>query len=409
MNVRFLIGLLFPFTAFAQSQPLTMEGAVQQALQQNKGLKSASVAVGYYKELVRTSGELAKTDVNLQYGQTNSYVQDNNFSVSQAIPFPTVFGARKQLNQVQVDKAVWWKAVTQNDLVYQVKQTYVQLLYYKELRVLLQHQDSLFSDFVRTATLRYKTGESRMLEKTAAEGRMNEIRNLLRQNEADEQIYLSRLQALLGTTEPVSLAASGIPAVTIPALNDTAAVAANPQLQYLRQQVLLAEKQKQLFRASILPDITVGYFNQSLVGTPANAAGALATSGTRFQGFQVGLALPLWMGPLKAKVRAEEKQQQAAALQYDNSMITLQSQYGQAVQQFIKQRNSLDYYQTTALPNAALLLQQSAKSYSSGDIGYPEYFLNLEQALTVREGYLKTRNDAKQAELYIAYLAAHQL
>lgn len=410
MKIRILICLLLPAMAMSQSQALTMEKAVQLALQQNKGLQSADASVDYYRKMARSGGEIPKTDVNLQYGQTNSYVSnDNNYSITQTIPFPTVFGARKALNNAQTEKAVWFKAVTQNELVYQVKQVYVQLLYLQEVKSLIMEQDSIFTGFVRSADLRYRTGESRMLEKIAAEGRLNEVKNSLRQNEADLNIYTARLQALLGINTPVSITETAIPDATLPPADDSVAVAANPQLQYLKQQVSIAGKQKKLYKAAILPDIMVGYFNQSFTGTPLNASGTpLATNSNRFQGFQVGLALPIWMGPLKAKVKAEEKQELAASLQLDNNMIQLQSQYEQAVQQFIKNRNSLEFYQRTSLPNTELLLKQSEKSYRSGDIGYAEYFLNLEHGLTARQGYLLARNEVKQAELYMAYLAGRQ-
>ncbi|HVI47942.1 MAG TPA: TolC family protein [Chitinophaga sp.] len=411
MNTKIIIiiGLLFPIAAFSQSQPLSMEQAVQVALQQNKGLKSADASVAYYRGLTRTSGELPKTQVGLQYGQNNSYANDNNFSVSQSIPFPTLFGAKKQLNEAQVESAVWQKATTQNDLIYQVKQTYIQLLYLRELRTLLTRQDSLFTSFERTADLRYRTGESRMLEKTAATGRLQEVRNLLRQNQADEKIYMARLQSLLGSTESVDITGTDIPETVFQAPQDSVAISDNPQLHYLRQQVTIADRQKKVYSAAILPDITVGYFNQTLIGMALNASGSpLATGSNRFQGFQVGVALPLWLGPMKARVKAEEKQQQAASLAFDNSQLVLQNQYRQAVQQFVKFRSSLDYYHATALPNADLLLQQATKSYTSGDIGYAEYFLNLEQVLNVRQGYLQARNDIKQAELYIAYLSGRQ-
>lgn len=411
MNFRIIICLLFPIAAFSQSQPLTMEQAVQQALAQNKGLQSASANVAYYKDLTRTSGEVPKTDISLQYGQYNSYVRnDNNFSVSQSIPFPTLFGAKKALGQAQTEKAVWQKAATQNELVFQVKQVYVQLLFLREQRALLHSQDSLFTSFSRSADLRYKTGESRLIEKTAAEVRVQEIRNLLRQNEADETIFMARLQALLGSATPVTIAGTAIPAANVSMQEDSQAVADNPQLQFAKQDIAIAEKQKKVISNSILPDLTVGYFNQSLIGTGLNASGTpLATGNNRFQGFQVGLALPLWLGPMKARVRAEEKQQQAAGLFYDNSVMQLKSQYRQAVQEFVKLRNSLEYYTGNALPNADRLQQQTVKSFTLGDIGYAEYFLNLEKVMAVRQAYLQTRHDIKQSELYIAYLSGHQL
>lgn len=405
MYIRILL-LLLPFGAMAQSLPLTMDKAVEMALQQNKGLQSAATQVEYYRYLTKTAGEVAKTDVSLQYGQYNSYVKnDNHFAISQALPFPTVFGARKQLSKAQEEKAAWFKANTQNELVYQVKQVYMQLLHQKEQKRLLLHQDSLFTTFARSAELRYRTGESRMLEKVAAEGRLNEVKNQLKQQEADAAIFTARLQALLMTNDIPELTESGIPEQNITITADTGVIKNNPYLEYLRQDVSIAEKQKQLLNASIMPDITLGYFNLSLIGTPVDAAGVkMATGSNRFQGFQVGVALPLWLGPMKARVRAEEKQRQAASLNYDNSRTLLKGEYQQAIEQYIKQQHNLSYYKGTALPNAELILTQSQLAYSKGEISYAEHFINMEQVLNIRQGYLQTLLDAKLAALYIDFL-----
>lgn len=412
MKIFIFIGLL-PLAAFSQPRLLTMEKAVQLALQQNKGLQSAVMTTDYYRALVKTSGELPKTELTLQYGQYNSYAwQDNHVSITQVIPFPATFGAKKQLAVAQVQKSQWDKASTQNELIYQVKQVYVQLLYLREREKLLIQQDSLFSSFARSADLRYRTGESRMLEKAAAEGRLQEARNGIRQNEADMNIYMARLQFLLGSNEPVEITETMLPVANrqTDIVSDSIAVSANPNLQALKQEITIAAKQQKVFSTAISPDITVGYFNQSLIGTQvASGSSKLATGSDRFQGFQLGLALPLWFGPLKAKVYAEEKKQMAAALSYENNRMLMQSRYQQAVQQYNKQQNNLIYYNNTAIPNAELILKQSLQAYNSGEIGYAEHFLNIEQALGIRQGCLQTIHDAAQAALYIEYLeGTHQ-
>ncbi|MBV8251152.1 MAG: TolC family protein [Chitinophaga sp.] len=410
---RIILILLFPFYASAQEKTWTMQRAVDMALTQNKGLKSADAKVNYYRQMVPVSGEIGKTDVALQYGQYNSYVKnDNNISISQTIPFPTTFAAKKKLGESMVEEAKFLKVSTRNDLVYQVKESWLQLLFLKEQRQLLLQQDSLFGSFAKSADLRYRTGETKMLEKTAADARKQEVMNLLRQNQADNRIYIARLKALLGVADSTMLPEmqeGGLSDVSLQLYTDTAAVAAHPYLRYLQQQVITAEKQQQVYAAAILPDITLGYFNQSLIGTPVNASGApLATGSNRFQGIQVGLALPLWARPLKAKVKAEKQQQEAAHLSYENGAIQLKSQFVQALQQYAKQMDNLEYYHNTALPNAALILKQSQLAYNAGEIGYAEHFLNLEQVLGIRQGYLKALLDNKQAACYITYLSGNQ-
>ncbi|MFB6457982.1 TolC family protein [Chitinophaga sp. Hz27] len=413
--MRILIILtLLPFMAAAQTNDKwTMQQAVQAALSNNKGLQAAGAKVKYFQELLPTSGEIGKTEVSMQYGQYNSYIKsDNNFSISQSIPFPTTFAAKKELGKSQVAAATFLKANNANELAFQVKEAWMQLLFLKDQRTLLQQQDSLFGTFAGSADLRYKTGESKMLEKTAADTRKQEVVNLLRQNQADITINQSRLRALLALPETEALplpAESSISAVHLQPLNDTSVVSAHPYLQYLRQEVTTAQKQRQVYNAAILPDITVGYFNQSLIGTPVNASGTtLATGGDRFQGFQVGLALPLWARPLKAKAKAEKQQENVAALTLEQNSIQFRSLYQQALQQYAKQLDNLHYYESTALPNAALILKQSSLAYGAGEIGYAEHFLNMEQVLGIRQGYLKSLLDNQLAASYIDYLAGRQ-
>lgn len=405
--------LLLPLAAFSQRPSWNMEGAVQYALQHNKSLQAADARVQYFRQLLPTAGDIGKTEVALQYGQYNSYVKnDNNFSITQAIPFPTNFGARKQLGESQLKEAGFLKANTSNELAYQVKEAYLQLLYLQEQRALLLQQDSLFNAFAKKAELRYRTGEGKMLEKTASDTRKQEVENLLRQNEADMKIATTRLKAFTGMSEAdvLPLPAEGSLAdVTLTPVFDSTRISQHPLLQYLQQQAVTADKQQKVYANAILPDITLGYFNQSLIGTPVNASGApLATGGNRFQGFQVGLALPVWARPMRARVKAEAQQEQAATLTFEQNSIQLQSQYTQAVQQYVKQMENLRYYTQSALPNAGLIVKQSQLAYSAGEIGYAEHFLNLEQALNIRQGYLKSLLDNKIAASYLNYLAGNQ-
>jgi hypothetical protein len=52
--------------------------------------------------LKKTAGELPKLDFNAQLGQYNSTKFDQSFQVSQTIPFPSLFGAKKQLINAEI-------------------------------------------------------------------------------------------------------------------------------------------------------------------------------------------------------------------------------------------------------------------------------------------------------------------
>src|SRR5690606_37967366 len=165
--------------------------------------------------------------------------------------------------------------------------------------------------------LRYRTGETRLLEKTTAETQQNEVHNLLMRSKADIVIYEKLLETLMHSEQPVSIVPGALSERSLVISLDSAVINANPELAYSKQGIEIAEKEKKVAGAKFLPDLNVGYFNQTLIGTPLNNSGELATSQNRFQGFQIGLSLPLWFGPQAAKVRAADINREKAQAQYE--------------------------------------------------------------------------------------------
>ncbi|PSL34780.1 CusA/CzcA family heavy metal efflux RND transporter [Chitinophaga ginsengisoli] len=398
-----------PLLTHAQ-QPLTLDGLIQLTLQQNKELQAAGAGVDYYKQLKRTAGELPKTDIGLLYGQYNSYVKsDNNITVTQKIPFPSVFGAKASLYDAQLQGSKLQQAVTKHELVFQVKQVWYQLQYLYAYQQMLVQKDSIYQHFVKAADLKFKTGETGLLEKTSAETRLAEIQHLNRQSLAEEQVLLSGLQGLSGSTTPLLIAKETLTPLPAGTISDSAQLQHYPALQWQQQQVVIQEKEKKLEANALLPDLSIGYFNQSLIGTSLNSAGtSIAKGGDRFQGWHAGVSIPLWLGPFRARVKAAEQRRIQADFNYQQSNVELKSRWQQAVAQFSRYKSSLDYYQETAMPNAMLIEKQALLGYEKGDVGYTTYLLSLQEVFNIREAYLQTIRDYNNAVLSLQMLNVQQ-
>jgi cobalt-zinc-cadmium resistance protein CzcA len=59
------------------------------------------------------------------------------------------------------------------------------------------------------------------------------------------------------------------------------------------------------------------------------------------------------------------------------------------------------------LAQAQLIQTNARRLFSSGDIGYVEFSLAIQQALTIRLTYLDLLNQYNQSVLYINYLAGN--
>jgi len=407
-TIAIILFNLSSLIVFAQSDKLTLDQTLGVALRNNKGIQAASYEVEYQKQLKKTSFDLPKTDITLMRGQYNSYAKnDNNITVLQTIPFASL-GSQGSLNRSLMASAELKKAATENELVYQVKQVYYQLAFTQSRHDLLLQQDSIYEGFFKAASLRYKTGETNLLEKTTAETQSNEVKNQLRQNEATALVLRTQLKTLMNSDVLPDIAENAFSEIEISESPDSAALALNPSLAFMRQQVEVAKSQKKVESAKFAPDLLVGFFSQTLIGAANSENGAIATSSDRFTGFQVGVSIPLWFVPHQGRVKAAAYNQQAAQSYYEYHQVTLNGQMDQALQQYAKNKSSLEYYRTSALPNADLILRQSQTAFRSGEIGYAEYLIGVRNGISIKEGFLQTLNDYNQSIIYIEFLSGNK-
>ncbi len=397
------IALLF-LNQIAFAQKLTLDQAVQSALQNNSGIKAAEYRLDYFKESKKTGSDIGKLSALWMHGQYNSLYQDNNLTLLQTIPFPTTIASQVKLGQEQVIGAERTLSVQQNNLAYEVKSAYYQLLYQESLHRLLLRQDSLYADFAKASGVRYKTGESNLLEKTTAETQRLDAQNTLMLNNADIQISKTKLQALLKSQQLID-AADELKKRQLPKELDSVSLQNNPDLKLLAQEVKISQQLKKTERSRVAPDLMVGGFIQSLTGIQnINGQDVFFPRSKTFTGFQLGVAIPLWIKPNLARARAASFQEESARKNAENFEVMLSGNYVQALREVEKNIASLNYYESSALQNADLILTQARKAFREGEIGYIEYLQALKSAIGIQSNYLMALNQYNQSVVKLEFL-----
>lgn len=385
------------------AQPMTETEAIQTALLNNQLIKSAEFEVNYYKQMKKTGSELGKLNAVWMRGQYNTIEKDNNITLTQTIPFPGTISATLKLGEEYVLGADKNLQVAKNNQVFAVKSTYERLLYQHTVRELLLSQDSLYTDFARASAIRYKTGESNLLEMTTAETQLQEIKNMIRLNEADIYMSQKQLQVLLKTDAPVDV--STTLAKRILSLDSLHALETNPQIQLANQQVKINQQLKRVENSRLLPDFSIGYFNQTLIGYQ-NTTGSevFYDKNNRFSGFTTGIQIPLWFAPQVARAKAASHLEEASRQSAEYVRHTLYSEYEQALRELDKNQASLVYYETSALKNADLILSQARKAYQGGEIGYVEYLQSLRNAIAIKSNYLQALHQYNLSVIRVEFL-----
>ena len=189
-------------------------------------------------------------------------------------------------------------------------------------------------------------------------------------------------------------------------INTNADVSANPLVSYYNQQIDVAENERKVASSQLLPDITLGYFNQSFIGTgeTANGMPTVYDSGDRFSGVQLGLSIPLWAKPHTAKIKVAKIQKQENEAQLKVIENQTKSQLQSAVAVLQKNLKNIAYYKESGLPQSDLLLKQAQRGFEEGEIGYIEYVQGINRALMIQITYLEFLNAYNQTLINIEQL-----
>jgi len=388
-----------------QTKPITLQNAIQLALDSNLVVRSSAYSIEAQKNLKGASWDIPKTTIEGQYGQFNSYTKDNSFTVSQSFAFPSVYINQNKLANANVKSSEWQHKASQLEIATEVKQVYWQLAYLYSKQKLLEHQDSLYSGFLRAAELRAKTGETNRLEMITARSQSLEIKNELQQTTADIGILNQRLQTLLNVEYALTPADTVLRRSGFIVLTDTSAVSGNPSLVYTQQQVEVAHIEKKLERSRMMPDFSIGFFSQTMQGVQ-EVSGIPQTFGTgdRFTGIQAGIAIPLWFAPYTSKTKAAKIKQQIASTNAEYYTKLLAGNYQALLSEYGKFSNSVDFYEKQAIPEADLIIDQATRSYKAGAMDYLDYILSLNRALAIKQSYLDALNGYNQTIISIDFI-----
>jgi cobalt-zinc-cadmium resistance protein CzcA len=84
----------------------------------------------------------------------------------------------------------------------------------------------------------------------------------------------------------------------------------------------------------------------------------------------------------------------------------LQTQYFTQYNEYLRQKEGLEYYEQIGLKQANEIIRISEVSYKLGEIGYVEYIQNLTMAFETKLSYIEALNIYNQAIIELNYITA---
>jgi cobalt-zinc-cadmium resistance protein CzcA len=386
---------------------IDLSSAISSSLQANPNTRVGTLGVQYQQALKGSVRDIGKTNINLTYGQYNSPVPyDNNITITQNIPNPVYLKRLSELAEANINASRFQSRIFQNQITYQVKSIYYNLLYRTEQRKLNQELITLYERILRAADVRFKTGETNILEKYNANTRLQEANAQLQQTNEYIRTHIQQLRQFTNNSSIENIADTVLREKTVTLTLDSSILGNNPELQSLRSQIEVASKEIRVEKSKLLPDFSIGYFNQSLVGThEVDGTSKYYGVGKRFQGIEAGISIPLFAKPQKAKIRAAEINQQIQQAQVEAFYFSLFQRGSTLLSDLRRLQIQIDFYRNTAIPQANLLIATSQRAFEAGELDYYQLSQSINNAVDVRRQYIEALNQYNQTAIELELIA----
>jgi len=402
--VLLMSGILFMSNS-VKAQDISLIQVIEKAILNNGDMKALNLEIEKFKTLEKTAFELDKTDFGVGYGQLNGFEKDVSFSIEQKFKFPAAYKHQKQLNQALVIDISNQKIISKNELIKQIKTVWYQLLFYKQQLDLFHSEDSLFTQFNRDTYKRFESGDATYLETINSSTKLMEVKSKLMDVKEEIKTQFVFLQILMNDNSEIGSINDtvvkrelGLNAVDFSSTN-------NPTVNYLQELILSKEKQIAIHKTDYYPEFSVGYFNQSMLGNHSvNGIEQYYGSDQRFQGVNATISLPVFTRATKSKVNAAKIERQIAQTNAEFYKIRIENEYRIAVNNYIKTKTQLAYFENSVLEQVRLIIETSNLSYKSGNISTLEYIQSLNAAIDLKSKYNQILNRYNQTVIEIEYL-----
>ena len=361
-NILIIIVLVFSvFSVYSQS---SMDSVIAEIERNNTTLAALRKNADADKMGNKTNMLPDNPEVGFNYlmGSPDNIGNRTDFSVTQSFDFPTAYVYKSQLSDMKNEQVEMEYKKQRYDILLSAKTICSELTYlnalYSEYKLRLSNDMKIANAFKK----KLDSGEASILEHNKAQV------SLLNTEKQLEQISIERdaaLQQLATLNAGVSLSFSDT--IFIANMVETnfdewyaQASINNPMLNWLKQEIEISSKEKQLQVAQNLPKINAGYMSEKVVGE-------------QFQGVTLGVSIPLWGNKntvkyANLKTEAVNSIQADAKVQFYNEMKTLHTK-ATALQSSIT-----DFKQRISGNN---ILELLAKAMQKGEISLSEYYYEL--------------------------------
>jgi len=393
--------LLIPSLAISQStdtpgadaKTLTLNEVLEVAYQNNSELEAYRLMTEESNALINSAFSIDKTLLYYSYDENN--IASNNYPLgvfggAQRFDFPTVYFAQKKANSIAYNMAENQLVRKRREITREVSKAYYSLVYQRNRQKLYEKVDSIYTRFSVASETSYDQGAITYLELLNAKARHQEVFLIQSQVQHDIEIAYERLATLMQYDSLFTIPNKELQVLVV----QVDSVGADPGLHYLQNAALKQNAELKVEKNLLLPELTLGYFS-----------GTNKYEGAQYyQGFEVGVGVPLFFGEQRARVKAKQFAMEATAHMRTNYIRNYENRISELTSGLAKYRDAILYYERSGKELSHELIRSSQMSYLAGEIDFFRLAQSLDRAVEIELGYLDNLNSYNQLVLQINYM-----
>lgn len=356
----------------------------------NKDLQANSQLTVSKKLEARLDNNLPDPSVSYvhQYGNREGMGMQGELVASQSFDFPSVYVQKNKLSQSKAVSYDHQGAEFRQQILLQAKEVCLDLVLLNQQKALLDQRRQNAEQLSALYAQRLESGDANILETNKINLELLNAKNEARMNEAARIAKLQELATLNGGIAIDFTDTVYAPVKEALSYEDlrAEAVTANPQLLTLKSEQVAARRQLSVNKSKGLPGFELGYRLNT------------ASGGERFNGFLVGISIPLFSN--RNNVRQAKAQTLYTDLQLESTTAAVESELHQLYNQSLALRTSMDEYAAVLQSQNSLSLLN--KAIQTGQISMIEYFVDVTTLYQSMQNYMQLQNEYQKvmAQMY---------
>lgn len=384
--------LLFMLIPVANGQQLSLDQAIDSMKSNNPLIRSAELEIQKSRTDKRAAFSFGETSASYQFGQINSDLTDRFVQVDQSIGNPLAMARKRQLsgelitiNEIELSRYT-------EELSWKTRNAWYNWMSSEQKTSLIEDQLHRFDEYLKKVKERADQGDVSEMDLYLAEIYRSELSQSLLQLKNQSNSFKQQLKVI------ASIKGDFTPDTNFrikPVLDqiqrpDSATI----YHEALVAQNKYAEANWKLERSMIAPNISAGYFNQTLDHVRG------------FQGGIVAVTLPIFDSKYYNSVKKAKLVMEQQALETTYNLTVYDSKINELGTRLDQQSDLLSVFEAENLSKIDFLQKAIETEFSSGEIDYYKYLQVYRTILDFQLRHLDLINDYNQTYFELMYLQA---